>query len=83
MIATNYKVAINITTDDYHYGPLVPGDYTIGLLPANVEGLRCLEVGCGIGQNSIFLSSRGANCVATDISGGQLKHAEELAKEKQ
>jgi SAM-dependent methyltransferase len=76
-----YAAETHILTDDFHYGPLVPGDRTLGLLPTEVTGLRCLEAGCGAGQNSIYLASRGARCVAMDIAEFQLEAGRSLEKQ--
>jgi len=81
-IADVYNDAISITTNDFHYGPLVPGDGSLGLLPENVAGLRCLEIGAGAGQNSIYLAKNGAKCLATDISEQQLNYGRTLALEE-
>jgi len=78
-IAHLYNDAVNIVTDDFHYGPLVPGDRQLGLLPDSVDGLRCLEIGAGAGQNSIYLAKKGAECIATDISDKQLEFGRQIA----
>jgi SAM-dependent methyltransferase len=80
-IAGDYQRTTRIRVDDFHYGPLVPGDRELGLLPESVNGHRCLELGSGGAQNSIYLASRGAQCVACDISGNQLATARRLARE--
>ncbi len=80
-IAAKYRAAIRISCDEFHYGPLVPGDSVLRLLPQRLEGLRCLELGCGRAQNSVFLAKRGAACVASDISDSQLEGAQALTKE--
>lgn len=77
-LAALYQKETRISTGDFHYGPLLPGDSTLHLLP-DVRGLRSLEIGCGAGQNSIFLAKQGAQCVATDISEKQLAHGRKLA----
>lgn len=77
--ADAYQSGTRISTRDFHYGPLLPGDSELGLLPAVLTGLRCLEIGAGAGQNSICLASRGAHCVALDISARQVEHGEQLA----
>lgn len=76
-----YQRETRISTRDFHYGPLLPGDGELGLLPDPLPGLRCLEVGCGAGQNSIFLASRGAVCTALDVSEGMLRHGRNLAEQ--
>lgn len=81
-LSSLYQKETRISTDDFHYGPLLPGDSTLGLLP-EVCGLKSLEIGCGAGQNSIFLAKQGADCIALDISEEQLAHGRKLAaKEK-
>lgn len=80
-IAGKYRSAIRISLDDFHYGPLIPGDSAFKLLPGELQGLRCLELGCGRAQNSVFLAKRGARCAASDISDTQLEGAAALASE--
>ncbi len=83
-----YQKETRISTGDFHYGPLLPGDSTLQLLPprlrrgsgAPADSIRCLEIGCGAGQNSIFLAKQGAQCIATDISKEQLAHGRKIAK---
>ena len=79
-IAAKYRTAIKISVDQFHYGPLIPGDSVFGLLPKPLKGLRCLELGCGRAQNSIFLAKAGAVCAASDISDIQLEGALALAQ---
>lgn len=78
-LAGVYQKSTRISTGDFHYGPLLPGDSRLKLLPECIAGLRCLEVGCGAGQNSIFLARHGAVCTAIDISEEQLEHGRTLA----
>lgn len=89
-LADLYQRETRISTDDFHYGPLLPGDSQIKLLPARLrqgsgaartpDSIRCLEIGGGAGQNSIFLAKQGAQCVAIDISEEQLAHGRRLAE---
>lgn len=79
-IAAAYQAETVISTDDFHYGPLIAGNLTLKLLPETLEGLDCLEVGCGGAQNSIYLAKHGANCTAVDISARQLRFARQLAR---
>ena len=80
-VADLYQSGTHISVDDFHYGPLLPGDAALGLLPSSVHGLRCLELGCGAGQNSIVLAKRGADCTAVDCAEAQLAHGRALAAE--
>ena len=78
--ASDYGKLIRITTEDFHYGPLVPGDSILKLLPANLNGMKCLELGCGAAQNSIYLAKQAASCTAIDIANAQIERASELAR---
>ena len=67
IIADEYQDVTHISVDDFHYGPLLPGDRALGLIPPLDPGARCLELACGAGQNSLYLASAyGADCVAID-----------------
>lgn len=74
-----YARITRIRTDDFHYGPQIPGERELGLLPPLGAGSSALELGCGGGQNSVYLAKRGVRCEAFDISEGQLAHARALA----
>jgi SAM-dependent methyltransferase len=78
-LAREYFARVHISVRDFHYGPLLPGDRQLGLLPPGVDGLRCLELGCGGAQNSIHLARRGADCTALDASSAMLAGARRLA----
>jgi SAM-dependent methyltransferase len=79
-LAEVYQQATRISTEDFHYGPLLPGDSELKLLPKiGPAEFRALEIGCGAGQNSIFLARQGARCVAVDLSEAQLAHGRRLA----
>ena len=80
-IADAYQDQTRISTEDFHYGPCLPGDRELRLLPEDLQGLHCLELGCGAGQNSIALARRGARCLAVDVSARQLEHGRRLAAE--
>ena len=79
--ADEYQDITRISVNDFHYGPLLPGDSQVGALPKDLAGKVCLEIGAGAGQNSIYLASKGAICTVTDISGEQLRHGEQIAKD--
>ncbi len=77
-LAPEYVARSHIAVGDFHYGPLLPGDRQLRLLPPCVDGLRCLELGCGGAQNSIHLARRGAICTALDASPAMLAEARRL-----
>ncbi|MCF6174571.1 MAG: methyltransferase domain-containing protein [Victivallaceae bacterium] len=77
-LSDEYCLATVISTNDFHYGPLLPGDAELCLLP-KLNGIKCLEIGCGAAQNSVFLASQGGCCTAIDISAELLKAAGKLA----
>jgi len=79
-LAEAYQDETVISCSQVHYGPLVPGERRLRLLPPDLDGRRCLEVGCGAAQNAICLARRGARCTAVDLSGAQLQAARRLAQ---
>src|SRR5690554_6036645 len=80
-ISDHYQDSTEIAQDDFHYGPRIPGEHRLKLLPPLSPGMRTLELGCGGAQNSIWLARRGACCTAVDLSSRQLNHAARLAQE--
>lgn len=80
-LAARYQRQTHIALDDFHYGPLIPGDRELGLLPRPLAEQACLELGAGAGQNSLYLTSQGARCLALDGSAAQLAHGQELARQ--
>ncbi len=80
-LAPCYQDQTSISTHDFHFGPLLPGNADLRLLPESLDGLECLEIGCGAAQNSVYLAGCGAACTAIDVSPVQLGHAAELARD--
>lgn len=78
-IVEQYHDETIISCNDFHYGPLIPGDSTLNLLP-DVDGMNCLEIACGGAQNSIYLAKNGAKCTAFDASAGHISYAAKLAE---
>lgn len=79
-LAGAYQRLTRIDCTQFHLGPLLPSAAALGLLPTDLAGRRCLELGCGAGQNSIALAHGGALCTAVDISADQLRHGRRLAR---
>jgi SAM-dependent methyltransferase len=80
-LSDEYQRITRIATDDFHYGPQIPGERAMRLLPPLRPGLRALELGCGGAQNSVFLARQGLDCTAVDLSAAQLRHARDLARD--
>lgn len=51
---------------------------TLGLLPADMTGMRCIEIGCGTAYVSAWMARRGADVVAIDPTPAQLETARKL-----
>jgi SAM-dependent methyltransferase len=56
-------------------------DEELGVLPASVDGMETIELGCGTGYVSSWLARRGARPVGIDNSPAQLETARRLQKE--
>lgn len=78
-LAPEYARITRIRTDDFHWGPQIPGERELRLLPSLGPGSSALELGCGEGQNSVFLAKKGVRCEAIDVSEAQLSFARGLA----
>ena len=52
-------------------------DTLLSALPADLHGVRVLDAGCGAGQMTYELASRGADVVAVDISPSLVKIAQD------
>jgi SAM-dependent methyltransferase len=63
--------------DDFVWGPEGLREADAGLL-GEVRGAKLLEIGAGAAQCSRYAARRGARVVATDISGGMLRHGADL-----
>ena len=78
-LAPEYARITRIRTDDFHWGPQIPGERELRVLPPLGPGSSALELGCGEGQNSVFLAKKGVRCEAIDVSEAQLSFARDLA----
>lgn len=81
-LSDDYQRITRITVEDFHYGPQIPGESSLRLLPELRPGMRALELGCGAAQNSRWLAQKGLDCTAMDISEEQIRHAEEGARKE-
>ena len=74
-----YHRITRINSRDFHYGPQIPGESRLKILPPLRAGMSALELGCGGAQNSLWLARKGLTCTALDVSEKQLCHARKLA----
>ena len=79
-LADRYQRQMRIADDDFHYGPQIPGERELRLLPRLRKGQRALELGCGGAENSVWLARQDLDCTAVDLSAAQLRHARATAR---
>ncbi|HEX5466538.1 MAG TPA: class I SAM-dependent methyltransferase [Candidatus Limnocylindrales bacterium] len=65
--------------DEPAWGVWGVSEAELGLLPADMRGLRAIELGCGTGYVSGWMARRGATVTAIDNSAEQLATARRLA----
>ena len=70
-------------TDDANWGIWQISESTLNLLPNDLKGMKCIEVGCGAGYVSSWMARRGAKVVGIDPTPNQLETARRLEKEHQ
>ncbi|MEK7145060.1 MAG: methyltransferase domain-containing protein [Patescibacteria group bacterium] len=79
--SSHYQYLFNIPVDDIYYGPFCPTEKELKIIDVgNIKNKKVLELGCGGGQCSIFLSKNGAICNGIDISEKQIQYAIKLAE---
>ena len=78
--AVDYQRLAGIRTDDFHYGPLLPGERELKRFADKAPPGKALELGCGGAQNSLWLAAHGWQCTAIDVSAAQLAHAAALSR---
>lgn len=64
-----------------HYGPGVPDDSELRILPSHLGGKRVLELGCGAGQTAVAFARMGARTIALDSSPELLGAARRRAED--
>jgi SAM-dependent methyltransferase len=77
--AFRYQEEFDPQADSVPYGPGLPNDGQLRLLPA-FTGKRILELGCGAGQAAVAFARHGARVIAVDSSTEQLAAARRLAE---
>lgn len=70
-------------TDAPKWGIWGIAEEELGLLPTDLHGKRCLEIGCGTGYVSSWLARRGALAVGIDPTPRQLETARRLEQQHQ
>ncbi len=78
-ISDTYQRITRISCLDFHYGPQIPGESALQILPTFEPGMTALELGCGGAQNSVWLAKQGVACTAMDISEAQIANARKIA----
>ena len=68
---------------DPHWGIWRIPESQVGILPPDLTGKRCIEIGCGAGYVSSWLARRGGDVVGIDPTPGQLATARRLEAEHQ
>ncbi|MGH9282868.1 MAG: class I SAM-dependent methyltransferase, partial [Acidimicrobiales bacterium] len=63
-----------------HYGPGVPDDTELRILPGHLGGKRVLELGCGAGQAAVAFARMGARIIAVDASAEMVAAARRRAE---
>ena len=68
-----------IRVADYFEACTAPENRFILQQMGDIRGKLLLDLGCGAGENSVYLAKKGARCVATDYSPGMVEVALQLA----
>jgi SAM-dependent methyltransferase len=78
--APRYQKEYDPPTEQVPYGPGMPDDGEVGLLPP-YSGKRVLDLGCGAGQAAVAFSRQSARTIAIDSSAEQLAGARRRAEQ--
>ena len=68
-----------ISVEQYFEASTCPENRYLLSKMGEIRGASILELGCGTGENSVFFSLKGADCIATDCSTEMLNLAAALA----
>lgn len=81
VIAAAYQARYQLRSDRLEWGVWCPDESELGLL-GDVQGKRCLVLGCGGGQDCIALARMGAAAITgIDLSDEQIAYARRLLAE--
>lgn len=78
--ALRYQEDFDPPADAVPYGPGLPTDAELRLLPSLLGGKRVLELGCGAGQAAVAFARQGARVIALDSSPEQIAAGRRLAE---
>lgn len=79
--ARQYQEEFDPPADVIHFGPRLPDNSELRILPSRLAGKRVLELGCGAGQAATSFALLGARVIAVDSSSEQLAAARLLAEQ--
>lgn len=68
-----------VMVDEFFEACTAPENRFILKSLGDINGKKVLDVGCGLGESSVYFAKKGANVMATDISEGMLEVAQKLA----
>jgi ubiquinone/menaquinone biosynthesis C-methylase UbiE len=70
----------SVMVDEFFEACTSPENRQIMKWIGNIEGKEVLELGCGLGEAAVYMAKKGALVTATDLSGGMLALAEQVAQ---
>jgi len=77
--ATSINVA-SVMVDEFFEACTSPENKIILKKLGDVKNKKILEIGCGAGEASVYFAKKGADVIATDISGKMLQVVKKVAK---
>jgi SAM-dependent methyltransferase len=80
--ALRYQEEYDPPVDIIAFGPGLPTDEELRIVPGLLGGRRVLDLGCGAGQAAVAFARRGARVIAIDSSPEQLAAARRLAERR-
>ena len=69
----------DVMVDECFESCLAPENRLILTILGDLKGKKILELGCGVGEASVYFAKKGACVIATDISAGMLDVVKKLA----
>lgn len=78
--ARRYQEEFDPPDGAVHFGPGLPDDSELRIVPGHLGGKRVLELGCGAGQAAVAFARMGARIIAVDSSAEMLAGARRRAE---